>query len=167
MFVKIENFFQLGVLLSIWLIASIVLMWLGGSWILSFIGFFCWPVIEWLGHRYAHLPFYQGAHMNHHMDRRDFKFQIVPQWQALGLALIIWLIMGSAFTGGLLLAYTLYEGIHELTHVKGAARWAPQPLRWMIIHHLRHHAKPNTNFSVTLPVIDWILGSSYEQRKKK
>lgn len=43
--------------------------------------------------------------------------------------------------------------IHLRTH---DGRWVPDACR---AHHLLHHARPQTNFNIFLPLFDWLLGT--------
>ena len=45
--------------------------------------------------------------------------------------------------------------IHLRTH---DGRWVPDAWR---AHHLAHHARPQKNFNIFLPIFDWLLGSKY------
>lgn len=164
MLLEIKTYFELVLLITLWFCFSIFLMYLGSNIFLSTLGFLTWPIIEYLAHRYAHRESYSGPHQIHHRDNKNITYQIVPQFQAIGITVILMIITGYAFTGGIVLAYSLYEIVHELSHIKGAAKKLPQPLKWMAIHHLRHHAKQNTNYSVTLPLIDYLMGTAYKKK---
>ncbi len=69
---------------------------------------------------------------------------------------------GWAMAGGVLLAYLFYEFIHLCDHLPDdnpVTRW---PLVKQMRAHHRHHHHPNgknSNFNVTLPLSDWLLGS--------
>lgn len=166
MIVKLKNYTQLTLLLSTWFVVALSFIWFGNSLLWTILGILFWPILEYGSHYYAHSPWYiRGPHARHHEDRRDFVYQIVPQGQAISIAIIIWLIFGFAFCGGTILAYIVYEIVHELSHIKGSPRWLPWPFSAMVIHHLRHHARPNRCFAVTCPWMDSLFGTSFKQKK--
>jgi sterol desaturase/sphingolipid hydroxylase (fatty acid hydroxylase superfamily) len=59
-----------------------------------------------------------------------------------------------------LVHYLLYEGLHLLAHLPDNHAIA----RWPIFasarrRHAHHHGAAGSNFNVTMPVFDWLLGT--------
>ena len=69
---------------------------------------------------------------------------------------------GWAMAGGVLLAYLFYEFIHLCDHLPDSNLLTRWPLVKQMRAHHRHHHHPegkDSNFNVTLPLSDWLLGS--------
>ena len=92
------------------------------------------------------------------------------------VAFVATLVGGPGLAGVFLVVaisyFLLYETIHTLHHLQrtqletlGVARW-----RWLGAlrkHHHHHHRleeMAHTNFNVTAPLADWLLGTYYKQR---
>lgn len=136
------------------------------------IGILAWTFIEyvfhrWLGHdrRFTKKNGFGREHVLHHADGNHF----APVWKKLvfvaGLAglmlplavLALGLGQGLVLGTTVLGAYVVYEQIHRRMHVtSGRGRYA----RMLRRHHFFHHFHdPKTNFGVSSPLWDMLLGT--------
>jgi sterol desaturase/sphingolipid hydroxylase (fatty acid hydroxylase superfamily) len=122
-----------------------------------------WTLLEylihrWMGHdrRFKKTPF-GVEHIRHHIEGNYF----APSWKkvlfALGLGVVLVLLVGLAFTIGLLSSYGLYEVLHRRYHTHaGFGAYG----RWGRRHHFHHHfVDGRKNHGVTSPVWDIVFGT--------
>ena len=105
-------------------------------------GALTWTLLEylihrWMGHdrRFKRTPF-GVEHIRHHIEGNYF----APSWKkvlfALGLAVVLVVLAGIAYTVGLLASYALYEVLHRRYHTHaGFGAYG----RWARRHHFHHH----------------------------
>ena len=69
-------------------------------------------------------------------------------------------LLSGAFTAG----YVIYGASHHIIHhVRFQHPWAK---RWAAVHHI-HHVHPETNFGVTSPLWDVVMGTRYISRRNR
>jgi hypothetical protein len=132
-------------------------LFFGGGWLL-------WWLLEVAMHRFFfHLPG-QGkvargmrfiVHEHHHAFPHDPGRLVATPWQsALALALLaaVARLVGPGWLtilAGSACAYLFYEAIHwRIHHDPGGGRF----IRRLRAHHLRHHAKPEAGYGISIPV---------------
>ena len=123
---------------------------------------------RWLFHGSA-AAFEQG-HSRHH--DLPLGYDSLPFFFAPAAILLLAGLLGLAapkigallFTGGFAAGYAFYglshTVIHRMRFQKGLAR------RWAAAHHI-HHYHPDSNFGVTSPLWDILLGTRYDRRASK
>lgn len=106
----------------------------------------------------------ERGHRKHHeapMGYDALPF-FVPPLGMLVLAGLLSLAMSAAaallFAGTFALGYAAYGLSHYTIHNHRFQRALPR--RWAAAHHI-HHFHPDTNFGVTSPLWDYILGTRY------
>ncbi len=131
------------------------------------VGLFLFSFIEYLFHRWIFhtriSPFAEG-HSKHHCDPQGYDALpfFLPTLILLGLFGLFLLCLpgGSALllTGVITFGYVTYGLSHFIIHHV----CFKQPLlrRWAAFHHIHHH-HPGTNFGVTSPLWDYLLGTRY------
>jgi sterol desaturase/sphingolipid hydroxylase (fatty acid hydroxylase superfamily) len=139
-----------------------------------------------LGHkkrRFAGL-FYSRHSGDHHTfftdqdytisNLRDLRVVLFPAFLLVAVTLLIALPLallarqvagenaGWAMAGGVLLAYLFYEFVHLCDHLPDGNILTQLPgIRALRAHHRHHHAVEgrDSNFNVTIPLSDWLLGT--------
>ena len=110
----------------------------------------------------------QGHRMHHEQpmgyDALPF---FLPPLGLLGIAGILTLVVPASFAfllaGALAAGYAAYGLSHAAIH---SFRFRhPLSKRWAAIHHI-HHYHPDTNFGVTTPLWDILLGTQYVSKGK-
>lgn len=74
---------------------------------------------------------------------------------------------GWAMAGGVLLAYLFYEFVHLCDHLPDGHFLTRLPgIRSLRAHHRHHHAidGKDSNYNVTIPLSDWLLGTKAAPR---
>lgn len=146
-----------------------------GSWFAAFltvlVGLFAFSFIEYLFHRWIfHGPdsMYRRGHDAHHRDPRGYDALpfFLPSVILIGLtlafALLIPLSHACLLGGAIAFGYVGYGLSHFAIH---AMRFRPAWLRrWAASHHI-HHYHAESNFGVTTPLWDHLLGTRYQGRK--
>jgi hypothetical protein len=133
-----------------------------------------------------HTLLHHRAFLHDHMevdDMRELSLIMMPWYTMLlifgiasPIALVAGLIRGPGVAGMFFVVaafyFMLYEGLHALYHM-------PRPLlrrlhldgrafRWLQNHHTHHHRldrMSKTNFNVTLPLMDWLMGTNENPRR--
>ncbi len=137
------------------------------------LGLFVFSFIEYFFHRWmfhTRIPLFEQGHRMHHerplgYDSLPF---FLPAVVLLVLAGLFILIMPSGFAmllaGSITFGYIAYGLSHFIIH---HVRFN-QPLlrRWAGAHHV-HHYHPESNFGVTTPLWDVLLGTRYVRRTRK
>lgn len=144
---------------------------------------------RWLGHRKTRLGrlFYSRHTGDHHSffvesampfeSIRDWRVVLFPAWLIyvflLGLLLpggwlllqlwsanAAWLFVASGIAG-----YLFYEVMHFSYHLPAGSFVERTPVWWRLqrLHQLHHERERMTdsNFNITIPVFDWLLGTLY------
>lgn len=139
-----------------------------GSWLL---GLATWTLLEYLLHRFAfHLPpahplalFGARQHFDHHAapDRTPITKPLVLTVPALlvGYLAARWLTgaeLVAPLWAGLVAGYLGYEVMHVAAHVLAPAE---HPLASFQRAHLDHHVDIRSNFGITSPLWDVLLGT--------
>lgn len=105
------------------------------------------------------------GHTYHHRYPQLTEDLILPLTIVLPISLVLLclftLVFGTAyvfwFYTGLMSSYFLYEAMHYLAHHSTIN--LPY-FKQMREHHLAHHkSKPNSKFSITNPLYDWLFGT--------
>jgi sterol desaturase/sphingolipid hydroxylase (fatty acid hydroxylase superfamily) len=145
-----------------------------------------------LGHkkrRFAGL-FYSRHSGDHHTffthedytihSMRDLRVVLFPAFLLVAVTLLIAAPLGLAagallgpdagwaLAGGVLLSYLFYEFIHLCDHLPDSHPLTRLPLIRTLREHHRHHHSPEgltTNFNVTLPITDWLLGTKHHKQE--
>ncbi|MGH8226046.1 MAG: sterol desaturase family protein, partial [Gammaproteobacteria bacterium] len=123
---------------------------------------------RWLFH--TRIPLFEQGHRTHHEQPLGYDSLpfFLPAIVVLGLTGLGVLIMPTGFaflmTGTMTLGYVFYGLSHYTIH---HVRFR-QPLlrRWAASHHIHHH-HPHSNFGVTTPLWDILLGTRYVQQSRK
>lgn len=122
-----------------------------------------WPVVEYCAHRFAMhgarrfgARTYRRVHGAHHDRPRDPSHYPVPPVVTLSVGGAI-AVLSPSFAGALLMCLAAYDVVHLGCHGLGPLRGRLP--RAIVAHHAGHHADGATNFSVTAPVLDRLLGT--------
>lgn len=126
---------------------------------LVLLGFAIGTFAEYVVHRALHLPWLYRFHQGHHDNPTDYA--VGGSWKvylgivaaiAAALAFIHW---GVAL--GFLLWYGFFTGLHYSSHHISAAKrsW----IDYLQDQHIAHHNDPSKNYSVTMPLWDWLFRS--------
>jgi sterol desaturase/sphingolipid hydroxylase (fatty acid hydroxylase superfamily) len=137
------------------------------------LGLLAFSFIEYFFHRWmfhTRIPLFEQGHRMHHerplgYDSLPF---FLPAVVLLVLAGLFVLIMPTGFAllmaGAITLGYVAYGLSHfTIHHVR-----FKQPLlrRWAGAHHV-HHYHPDSNFGLTTPLWDVLLGTRYVRQARK
>ncbi len=145
-------------------------------WIGAFAGgVVFWTFVEYLLHRYIlhHFPGIKEKHEDHHAHQRALI--PTPLWQSLGIfALLTYLplrlifdpLMTAGLTGGLMLGYLWFEGVHHILH-----HWTIDNghffYRLKRRHMLHHNFDDKGNFGVVTGFWDIIFQTDVKTRSRK
>jgi sterol desaturase/sphingolipid hydroxylase (fatty acid hydroxylase superfamily) len=136
------------------------------------LGLFAFSFIEYVFHRWmfhARMPLFEEGHRKHHEQPLGYDALpfFLPAAILLALAALFVQIMPTGFAllvaGAITFGYVLYGlGHFAIHHVRFR-----QPLlrRWAGAHHV-HHYHPGSNFGVTTPLWDVLLGTRYVRRPR-
>jgi sterol desaturase/sphingolipid hydroxylase (fatty acid hydroxylase superfamily) len=124
--------------------------------------FFEYCVHRWLFHGAPQIL--EEGHRKHHEQPLGYDALpfFLPPFGLLVLAGLLILIVPAAFalllSGALAAGYAAYGLSHTAIH--NLRFHHPLSKRWAAIHHI-HHYHPDTNFGVTTPLWDILLGTRY------
>jgi hypothetical protein len=125
-----------------------------------------------------HTPMHHRLYREEDMavrDRRELKFVLMPAMGVLGIvlsaspiAIAVGLLVSPNAGWLTLMTQALYVVSYELTHLSyhlPPDHWVRRIgfIRRLAAHHARHHdprRMQRWNFNVTLPLADWVLGTS-------
>lgn len=119
---------------------------------------------RWIFHGERTLDAFRQGHENHHVD--PLVDAALPFFLPPAIVLLLTALMALAMPWGyaaLLLGtvafgYACYDWSHYIIHIR---RFRHPWLRdWAAFHHIHHH-HPETNFGVTTPLWDYLLGTRY------
>lgn len=146
-----------------------------GSWSTAFLtilaGLVAFSFIEYLFHRWIfHGPdsMYRRGHDTHHLDPLGYDSLpfFLPSVILISLTLVFSLAMPAGLAcllgGTIAFGYVSYGLSHYAIHVMRFRQ--PWLRRWAASHHIHHH-HAETNFGVTTPLWDHLLGTRYQGRK--
>ncbi|GGY29282.1 hypothetical protein GCM10008098_23230 [Rhodanobacter panaciterrae] len=137
------------------------------------LGLFAFSFIEYFFHRWmfhTRIPLFKQGHDMHHerplgYDSLPF---FLPAVVLLALAGLFALIMPTGFAllmaGAITFGYIAYGLSHFTIHHVRFKR--PLLRRWAGAHHV-HHYHPGSNFGVTTPLWDVLLGTRYVRQARK
>ena len=158
---------------------SLALIWLGlrryDSHVSSAVGailsgLLAFSFVEYAFHRWlfhGHLRVIEEGHRKHHDEPRGYDslpFFLAPLLMltlAAALACVLPTTIALLSSGALATGYAAYGSSHLAIHFMRFRH--PLPRRWAAAHHV-HHFHPDTNFGVTSPLWDIILGTRYVSR---
>ena len=137
------------------------------------IGFCSWTFIEYIMHRYVlhHLTYIKDQHAKHHDDQKALFG--TPTWLSLVVILVLasgpavtyaGLVLGSAFTAGLMLGYLGYTLAHYTIH-HWNARNGSFLFRLKQRHALHHHYNDLGNFGVSNGIWDYVFRTNIVVRR--
>jgi 4-hydroxysphinganine ceramide fatty acyl 2-hydroxylase len=137
------------------------------------LGLFIFSFIEYFFHRWmfhTRIPLFEQGHRMHHerplgYDSLPF---FLPAVVLLALTGLLLLAMPSGFalllSGSITFGYIIYGLVHFIIHHVRFTH--PVLRRWAGAHHV-HHYHPETNFGVTTPLWDILLGTRYVRQPRK
>lgn len=137
------------------------------------LGLLAFSFIEYFFHRWmfhTRIPLFEQGHRMHHAQPLGYDSLpfFLPSAVLLCLTGLLALIMPTALAllmaGAMTLGYIAYGLSHfTIHHVR-----FKQPLlrRWAASHHV-HHYHPHSNFGVTTPLWDVLLGTRYVRQPRK
>ena len=136
------------------------------------VGLFAFSFIEYFFHRWmfhTRIPLFAQGHDMHHQrplgyDSLPF---FLPPAVLLALAGVFVLVMPTGFALLLASAITFGYIVYGLSHFIIHHVRFKQPLlrRWAGAHHV-HHYHPESNFGVTTPLWDVLLGTKYVRQPR-
>lgn len=141
-----------------WAILAVVL----GLIFFSFVEYF---FHRWMFH--TRIPLFERGHRMHHENPTGYDSLpfFLPAAISVGLTALCMLIMPTSlaflFTGTATFGYVLYVTGHFVIHHVRFKQ--PLLMRWAASHHIHHH-HPESNFGVTSPLWDYLLGTRYVRR---
>ncbi|MDN5864167.1 MAG: sterol desaturase family protein [Gammaproteobacteria bacterium] len=134
------------------------------------LGLLLFSFVEYFFHRWmfhTRIPLFERGHRMHHENPKGYDSLpfFLPAVVAIGLAALGVLVMPAGFVflmiGAATFGYILYGLSHfTIHHVRFRQ---PLLMRWAALHHIHHH-HPKTNFGVTSPLWDILLGTRYVRR---
>ena len=136
------------------------------------LGLFAFSFIEYFFHRWmfhTQVPLFEQGHRTHHEQPLGYDSLpfFLPAVALLTLAGVFMLIMPTGFallmTGAITVGYITYGLSHFIIHhVRFKQPWLR---RWAGAHHV-HHYHPESNFGLTTPLWDVLLGTRYVRRPR-
>lgn len=137
------------------------------------LGLFAFSFIEYFFHRWmfhTRVPLFEQGHRTHHEQPLGYDSLpfFLPAAVLLMLAGVFVLIMPTGFALLMASAITFGYVIYGLSHFTIHHVRFKQPLlrRWAGAHHV-HHYHPDSNFGVTTPLWDVLLGTRYVRQPRK
>jgi Sterol desaturase len=137
------------------------------------LGLFAFSFIEYFFHRWmfhTRVPLFEQGHRTHHEQPLGYDSLpfFLPAVVLLTLAGLFVLIMPTGFAllmaGAITFGYITYGLSHfTIHHVRFKHPWLR---RWAGAHHI-HHYHPDTNFGLTTPLWDVLLGTRYVRQARK
>ena len=136
------------------------------------LGLFAFSFLEYFFHRWmfhTQIPLFEQGHRMHHEQPLGYDSLpfFLPSVVLLAMAGLFMLIMPSGFallmTAAITFGYITYGLAHfAIHHVR-----FKQPVlrRWAAAHHV-HHCHPDSNFGVTSPLWDVLLGTRYVRQAR-
>ncbi|MGA9343136.1 MAG: sterol desaturase family protein [Rhodanobacteraceae bacterium] len=161
---------------------SIALLWLGlrryDSHVASALGailcgLLAFSFVEYAFHRWlfhGRVRVMEEGHRKHHDEPRGYDslpFFVAPLLMlalAAALACVVPTTTALLSAGALASGYAAYGSGHLAIHFVRFRH--PLPRRWAAAHHV-HHFHPDTNFGVTSPLWDILLGTRYMSSSKR
>ena len=136
------------------------------------LGLFAFSFIEYFFHRWmfhTRIPLFEQGHRMHH--ERPLGYDSLPFFLpamvliALTALLVLVLPFGFALllSGSITFGYIVYGLVHFIIHHVRFKR--PLLRRWAGAHHV-HHYHPESNFGVTTPLWDVLLGTKYVRQPR-
>jgi dihydroceramide fatty acyl 2-hydroxylase len=137
------------------------------------VGLLAFSFIEYFFHRWlfhTRIPLFAQGHDKHHREPLGYDSLpfFLPAAILLGLTGLLVLLLPAGFTlmmaGTATFGYVAYGLSHFVIH---HVRFR-QPLlrRWAGAHHV-HHYHPDSNFGVTTPLWDYLLGTRYVRQPRQ
>ncbi len=137
------------------------------------LGLFAFSFIEYFFHRWmfhTRVPLFEQGHRTHHEQPLGYDSLpfFLPAVVLLTLAGLFALIMPTGFAllmaGAITFGYITYGLSHfTIHHVRFKHPWLR---RWAGAHHI-HHYHPDSNFGLTTPLWDVLLGTRYVRQARK
>ncbi len=137
------------------------------------LGLFAFSFIEYFFHRWmfhTRVPLFEQGHRTHHEQPLGYDSLpfFLPAVVLLTLAGMFMLIMPTGFAllmaGAITFGYIIYGLSHFIIHhVRFKHPWLR---RWAGAHHV-HHYHPDSNFGLTTPLWDVLLGTRYVRQARK
>jgi sterol desaturase/sphingolipid hydroxylase (fatty acid hydroxylase superfamily) len=137
------------------------------------LGLFAFSFIEYFFHRWmfhTRVPLFEQGHRTHHEQPLGYDSLpfFLPAVVLLTLAGLFTLIMPTGFAllmaGAITFGYITYGLSHfTIHHVRFKHPWLR---RWAGAHHI-HHYHPDSNFGLTTPLWDVLLGTRYVRQARK
>jgi sterol desaturase/sphingolipid hydroxylase (fatty acid hydroxylase superfamily) len=137
------------------------------------LGLFAFSFIEYFFHRWmfhTRVPLFEQGHRTHHEQPLGYDSLpfFLPAVVLLTLAGLFVLIMPTGFAllmaGAITFGYITYGLSHfTIHHVRFKHPWLR---RWAGAHHI-HHYHPDSNFGLTTPLWDVLLGTRYVRQARK
>ena len=136
-------------------------------------GLFAFSFLEYFFHRWmfhTRVPLFEQGHRTHHEQPLGYDSLpfFLPAVVLLTLAGVFALLMPTGFalllTSAITFGYICYGLSHFIIHHVRFRR--PWLRRWAGAHHVHHH-HPGTNFGVTTPLWDVLLGTRYVRQTRK
>jgi sterol desaturase/sphingolipid hydroxylase (fatty acid hydroxylase superfamily) len=137
------------------------------------LGLFAFSFIEYFFHRWmfhTRVPLFEQGHRTHHEQPLGYDSLpfFLPAVVLLALAGVFALVMPIGFAllmaGAITFGYVIYGLSHFIIHHVRFKR--PWLRRWAGAHHV-HHYHPDSNFGLTTPLWDVLLGTRYVRQARK
>jgi len=137
------------------------------------LGLFAFSFIEYFFHRWmfhTRVPLFEQGHRTHHEQPLGYDSLpfFLPAVVLLALAGVFMLIMPIGFPLLMAAAITFFYIIYGLSHfiIHHVRFKHPWLRRWAGAHHV-HHYHPDSNFGLTTPLWDVLLGTRYVRQARK
>jgi dihydroceramide fatty acyl 2-hydroxylase len=137
------------------------------------VGLFAFSFIEYFFHRWmfhTRIPLFAQGHDKHHREPLGYDSLpfFLPAAILLCLTGLLVLVLPTGFTllmaGTATFGYVAYGVSHFVIHHVRFQH--PLLRRWAAAHHV-HHYHPDSNFGVTTPLWDYLLGTRYVRRPRQ
>jgi len=115
-------------------------------------GLVAWTLAEYITHRFVLHALAPVGHGIHHVRPRDTADKVF--WQIWLAFAVVYLIAGSTFLAGTLVAYAWYLSVHYCAHHNPTILPAS-----LLKHHLDHHKFARRNYGVTTKFWDRVFGT--------